>query len=495
MGKKKSMVLMVLLTIVIVVLCAITAFPAFPIPGTVSKWNPAVLQYDLGADLGGGYYAYYYPEGVISEVEYENNLANKTEEEKAAYAESYLEHGSLYLDKDSDKNIVSGDQVSEEFAAEFAKLANEVSARYAAQGYSDYRVTVVDDYALRVELPASEVNAGSILTLFAYTGELTLKSGGAVIEELQSKDAKITDLVSGFSTGMKNGFAYVKVGLTKAGREMISELKDTLTTIDSANGSSSATTLDVVVGENTVLSIYQDHVDTKNTVQVYLAEEAGETYVDAVGVLLNSLLATGGFDIEFRALATSEIRIAQPIFGENTLLVIYIVLAVIIAALIVVSILKMGRFGGMSAYTALSYFIITALCFAFITEGVFEITLGSVLIFLVGLILVNVLNAHIYNAIKAEFSLGKTVESSVKGGYKKTLFGIVDIYAVLLLGSIALLIGVAGLYTLALQALICIVTAAFCNLLWGRAINFVYLSASKNKYKYFRFVREDDDDE
>ena len=59
----------------------------------------------------------------------------------------------------------------------------------------------------------------------------------------------------------------------------------------------------------------------------------------------------------------------------------------------------------------------------------------------------------------------------------------------------ALLIGAAGVYTLALQALICVVTAAFCNLLWGRAINFVFLSASKNKYKYFRFVREDDDDE
>ena len=76
MGKKKSVVLMTLLTIVIVVLCAITAFPSFYIPGSdkVKKWNPAVLQYDLSMDLGGGYYAYYYPEGVISENEYESNL-------------------------------------------------------------------------------------------------------------------------------------------------------------------------------------------------------------------------------------------------------------------------------------------------------------------------------------------------------------------------------------------------------------------------------------
>ena len=75
MGKKKSVVLMVLLTIVIIALCAITALPSFAIPNSVKKWNPAVKQYDFSADLGGGYYAYYYPEGVISEAEYEDNLA------------------------------------------------------------------------------------------------------------------------------------------------------------------------------------------------------------------------------------------------------------------------------------------------------------------------------------------------------------------------------------------------------------------------------------
>lgn len=48
---------------------------------------------------------------------------------------------------------------------------------------------------------------------------------------------------------------------------------------------------------------------------------------------------------------------------------------------------------------------------------------------------------------------------------------------------------------MALQALICIATGAFCNLLWTRFINCMLLSASKNKYKYFRFVREEDDDE
>jgi len=119
------------------------------------------------------------------------------------------------------------------------------------------------------------------------------------------------------------------------------------------------------------------------------------------------------------------------------------------------------------------------------------------------LLLVCALNESFYQAIKKEFYLGKTVESSVKTGYKKCLFPAVDLYAVLLLGSIVTaIIGAAGLQTMALQALICFVAGAFCNLLWTFAVNFVFLSASQskdgkseNKYKYFRFVREDDDDE
>jgi preprotein translocase subunit SecD len=104
-------------------------------------------------------------------------------------------------------------------------------------------------------------------------------------------------------------------------------------------------------------------------------------------------------------------------------------------------------------------------------------------------------NVRIYDSIKAEFDLGKTVESSVKLGMKNVLFQIIDVYAVLVIGALALLIGVAGLNTMALQALICLIAGAFCNLLWHRLINAAMLATSKDKYKYFRFVRGDDDDE
>ena len=169
MGKKKSVVLMVLLTIVIVALCAITLFPAFTVPGTVDKWNPVTLQYDLGADLGGGYYAYYYPEGVISETEYKDNLPEGQAGDEAydEYVDSYLRHGGFYVETDPDLGLVEADGgelvLSKSFKDSFNDAVNVISTRFAKKEYSDYRVSVVDDVAVRVEIPASEYDAQKLI--------------------------------------------------------------------------------------------------------------------------------------------------------------------------------------------------------------------------------------------------------------------------------------------------------------------------------------------
>ena len=85
-----------------------------------------------------------------------------------------------------------------------------------------------------------------------------------------------------------------------------------------------------------------------------------------------------------------------------------------LVASIVWPFIKYKGFGGACAYSTLSYLIVTAICFAFISSGVFEVTLGTVAIFLFGLLLTNLFNARVYGAIKSEFDTGKTVDSSVK---------------------------------------------------------------------------------
>ena len=485
MGKKKSLVLMVLLTIVIVVLCAITVVPSFTLPGTVKIWNPVVKQYDLGADLDGGYYAYYYPTGVISETEWKNlEDADKAE---------YQAHKGLYLSKDADLGIITEEgNVNKDFEENFQKATAEITARYAAKGYSDYRISVVDDYALAIRIPASEKteqqtafqNAYTTFGLFAETGALEIKKGDAVVDE--RLEYEVDEIIKEFSVYNKYEVSYIQVKFTDVGKEMIKSYKE----------SNSEDALTILLGDQTIMEINaSEHITTKNVVRYPVAMETEVGYVETMVILLNSVLDNGSFDIEFNSVSNSDVRTYSALYGKNTLLLIYIALAVILVGLMVFSVLKMGGFGISNVYSTVSYLIITAMCYAFITGGVFEITLGSVLTFVIGLVLFNVLNMVIYNAIRNEALLGKTIESSVKGGYKKTIMTVIDVYAVLTLGAVALLIGVAGVNTFALQALICIVTAAFCNLLWTRVINATLLSASKDKYAYFGLVREDDDDE
>ncbi len=512
MGKKKSVVLMTLITIVILVLCAIVAFPKVTVPGSggIKKWNPAALQMDVGADFGGGHYAYYYPNGVISETEYENNVGALEGEELTEYQNSYKKYKSLYLSTDEDDCIYTADnpdEVSAGFKDAFEKAAKIIGDRFAERAKatgSTYRVAVVDDYALRVDISATEESktmdsatyASQAFAQYANMGALSFEvatsSESTLVDQLKDQDKTVNDLIKRVSVKTQYKVAYIKITFTDLGKEMIKEFKD--------NGD--ATSLNLLMGGESIMSITTDSITDKNEVEYGVQYEEQVLYANTVAVLINSALEEGAVlmndndktPLSFKAPTDAEIRSYDPVYGDNLVWVYVAVLAALVIAC-VLGIIKMGGFGVMNVYTSLSYLVISALCFAFASGGVFAVSLGSVFVFLAGLALTNVLHTYIYNAIKAEVALGKTVASSVKGGYKKTLWNIVDIYAVLLLGAVALLISVASLNAIASQAVICILAGAFCNLLWGRIINVMLLSASKDKYKYFRLVREDDDDE
>ena len=153
------------------------------------------------------------------------------------------------------------------------------------------------------------------------------------------------------------------------------------------------------------------------------------------------------------------------------------------------------KFGVVFGYMSLTYVCFTGLSFAFIAAGVFEFTLGTAFAYVLGLGLMFMLHSKQYNAIKKEVSLGKTVNSAVTLGYKKTILTTVDVYVILAIGSLAIALGIAGATAFGFQMLICVVAGAFNSLLWGRVINSLLLSTSKDKYKYFGLVREEDDDE
>ena len=200
MGKKKSVVLMVIITIILVALTVFSVAPSFWFPWNdgLKGWNAVTAEFiDFGSDYEGGYYAYYYPEGVISEAQYKDNLESLNDDDKAEYEERFIRHGGLYLDTEAEF-ITEGNEISDDFKAEIEKFKDVVSARYQEKGYSQYTVSVVDHYAIRVEVPASDANYADTMQAFAQTGELTLKLNGEVVDELSDEEASASQFIKNF---------------------------------------------------------------------------------------------------------------------------------------------------------------------------------------------------------------------------------------------------------------------------------------------------------
>ncbi len=514
MGKKKSVVLTTLITIVLFVLLCVVAFPKVTVPGSngIKTWNPAAMQYDLSAEFEGGHYAYYYPSGVITESEYKENLGAYVEnsEDWTEYKDSYKQYKDtgLYMSTDPDDCIWTDEgEVAVGFTDAFNKTVELISDRFAERAKhtgSTFRVAVVDDYAMRVDISATENSkemtsasyVSQAVALFANTGKLTFEvttsDGSTLVDELKDEGTSFADLIDDIYVKTEYEIAHVKINFTDKGEEMIKAFKS----------NSSATSLDLKISssDSPLLSITTDSINDKNEVQFGVQYEEQALYAETLCVLLNSAMENGGVYINdnettpFLLTTPDDLRTYPAVYGDSLIWVFVAILAVLVIAC-GIAIAKMGGFGAMNVYTSVSYLIIAALCFAFISGGTFVVGSGAVLVFLAGLILTNVIHAYIFSAIKKEVAAGKTVQSAVKNGYKKTLWTVVDVYAVLLLAGIALLIGVAALETIASQIVICALAGAFVNLLWGRVINHLLFSASKDKYKHYRLVREEDEDD
>ncbi|MBQ2740392.1 MAG: hypothetical protein IJF39_02075 [Clostridia bacterium] len=531
MGKKKSVVLMVLITVVLVVLTLFTACPKFWFPWNdgLKGWNAVTTEFiDFGSDYEGGYYAYYYPEGVISEAQYKNDLeaaekALEAAEKEAAGKETeavkkarkaleeqrtgFIRHGSLYFDKSADF-ITEGNEISEDFKKEIKELYAVISERFSQKGYTEYSVSLVDNYAFRVEVPSSASNydentAGNVnpkqtLQMFALTGELTLKLDGVEVDELavSGDDGKASNFIKSFAVNSQFAYRYIRVSLTSKGADLIERLnaagsipsQSTATSQDTSKG------LWLFVGEMAMMPIFSENIASSTVLKCAYNEAEANDFLQSNVIVLNSALKHGGFSFSFRDVS-SEIRTQSHPYGENGAAAMLITLASLTVAAIVVAILLCKKYGVVFAYMACTYLCLTGLAMAFIVPGIFEFTLGTALVYVLGLVLMLFFHVKNYATIKGFVGLGKTVNSSVAAGYKSTMMLTVDVYAVLALAALAMLVGIAGVSTLCWQTLICLAAGALCNLLWGRVINHLLLSASKDKYEYFGLVREDDDDE
>lgn len=496
MGKKRSVALIVLITIVLAGVLFMSITPTFYV-SEVKKFNSLLSIVDLGRDLGDGYYTVYYPEGVISDDEYEDLKAEYEYGQEEGTSDlsdpagDYTAYRGIYISND----LMEDGKPGEAFRNNFAEAYKAVKARYEGMGFSDYTVRLQDDYTIRAEIPAldndeydAEAIAQNIFTLFSYSGELLFTdasdASSAGTAEMEGSADNIRSATT--ENAGEQGYA-VAINFTSAGQEAFRELTSSLTS------SGSSTTLNIFLGENVLLSASVSGTMDQSSVYItggYTAESA-----KAVATLINSVIdGAGAFELSF---AAPEYFAMEPSMGVHTALIAAVCIGVLALASLVYFLVRFKGMGLAHLYGFITYALAVILCISLIPAV--QLTIGGLCAIVLASAFMCYCNYYAFNNIKKEFSTGKTLTASVKSGYKNSLAFTIDAHAILLIAGLALyLIATGGVKFMALIFTLAVAASAVCTLLLTRFYLYMFMAQPKNERGRIAFVgfkREETEDD
>lgn len=517
MGKIKSAIITVIVTLATLVLF-LFGVVSCGLPDGVHRYNSILSNIHLGSEFTGDAYTTLLPEGVITSEEYNFTVAE--EGDKAAeYEETYVASasGAYYVDRD----VLEG--YSSDTQSAFAALASEVesdaaklSQRISARNYTSYSVNVVDGCAIRVNVPTNFTYAaytGNDVTsltddlLYASTtlgyltlgGELTLRNTVSSlgqwdsVSSSQSQDEHetvtyniisskydISDIISGFSYYAVGGSYAVRVNLTSLGREVISEKTTAIAESDD-------TYIRFYVGGTSIINLTCESAITEGSFYIQASdEETARNYA----ALLNSAVNGGELALEY---SYDEVVYGTAVSGENAAMFTAIAALVIFAALAVYAVARYKKLGLLFALMALLF--CSAMIAVIYLVGT-TLTMAGVFMWLLTFALFTISNFWAYESIRKESQAGRTIQASVKRGYRNTLAGILDTHIVIAVISVMLaLIGVGEVAACGMVLLIG--TLASYLLYWfTRFMWYTTMSPARDKYKFCGFKREafEDDD-
>ena len=490
MGKKKSAALIVLFTVVLVglVFMSVASFPV----SAVYNYNSLLSMIDLSTDLGGGYTAVYYPEGVISQEEYNALAADYEDKKDEADApenpkDLYHQYGGVYIENESWNS--DEEDVTEAFRNEFDSAFRALQNRFEQKSYSAYSIKLQDGYTIRVDVPYTDEDVTTMFDTMAYGGRLTFTDGSTNTMEATSeyiKGARVFNTANGYG---------VAINFTGEGQKAFSELTSAMVSSsseDSSSGSASATVY-IRMGDNDVVSggvPISAAIDESSFSFSGAFSERGSA--ETIVAVINSALAEENvFDI---GLDASRIATFEPTLGVNAALIAAIVFGALIVAMLIVSLVRFKGMGLAHLYGFLTYAVVFVLCLAFIDAV--QLSVAGVIAIALSAAVMVFFNWYAFKNIREEFASGKTLTASVKAGYKKSLAFTIDAHIVLLLLSAALcLISTGTMFYAGLILVLGTVISAACTLAVTRFCLYVFLAQPKNKIAFCNLKREETEDE
>lgn len=452
---------------------------------------------------GGGYTAVYYPEGVISAQEYEDNLAGleavveNTDESDASYQDKldavteYTEkyerypdaNGSIYFEKE----VVygkDGTEISEDFEVGFKNAVALFRARFEGLHVEGASVSVRDGYTVQVSLPRYAGAQAVILNYFSYTGAFTLGYGSnanTATKLTLGEDETIRDYVKGAYSMSNSGTAYVAVDFTNKGKNLIASW--------TASAAESATTLFFYVGENAIISLSVNQQINQNS--LFISGSYTEDSARAVAVTIDSTVKNAETELSF---SVGDVVRNGAAFGDLALTMLYVAFGVLFVGMMVFFFVRYRALAFAHLYT----FVIFTLVMILLVWGISFLHLGIetfLAVVLAGTLLA-ISNAISYESARKEYALGKTMVSSVKSGYKRCFWQIFDLHiALALLAFITYFIALTELGVFAFTLGLGVVLSGLCSLAVNRFHWAALMTFASDKGKFCNFKREDEDDE
>lgn len=487
MGKVKSAIITTLLVVAIVVL-ALFSTVSWPVSNT-GTLNSFVSSIHLGSDLSGDVNVMLYPEGVISASDYDLIATGSTPTDK----DKYEARGGVYVEKDKLAD-------EKEFVASVENDAKVLSERFGQKGYSSYSVSVEDGgFAIKVAFPTNFTysdlkrgasagqEAGNTVQYLMLDGKLTIRNSSEYegsSSVLPSVRDEASDLFKSVKVYSVAGNYYVRMAFTKEG---IAKLKASITDDVTGYLFVGETGLNISIGSDALSSL------SGNTLTLTASSKSGaEDYAILLSSVIESKLLKNKYNDSTANSSTTPIAVT-PAFGKYAPVYLFGAILLVMCAAIVYSIVKYKKLGLVNALMVLAFSLamVTAIMLIEI-----QVTIAGAFTAVLGLALMVFTNVRVFEAVRAETLTGKTISASIKSGYKKTLWTVLDLHIVLLVVSLLLtLVGVGEIASCGF--IFFIATIASYVLYWfTRFIWYVTSSPAKDKFKFCGYDREafDNDD-
>ena len=347
---------------------------------------------------------------------------------------------------------------------------NILRTRLDKKGYTEAVISVQDGNKIRVEIPQVD-DADEVLSVIGQTGELTFEDKAGKIwlnGEEHIKGAYV-------ATNRENGEYVVVLQFNAKGQSKFAEATKAV-----LGSSDSDKKIYIKLGGETVSSPTVNETINSSTAQI----TGYKNYEDAQSIA--AVIDSGRLPISYEV---SESRSISSKIGDDTINKSAIAGAV---GLGIIMILLMVIYGGMGLAAAFSLlvYVLLYVIFLAIIPGV-QLTLPGIAGILLSIGMAVDANIVIFERVKEEYRLGKTVRASISQGYKRAFITVFDSNITTIFAALVLWLLCPGtIRGFAITLLVGIVLSLFCGVLVTRWFIRVFSPLASDERKFLKLKRE-----